>query len=247
MVGFRGGKASGYGDFYLGPGANFAWQHHARWRSTNEISLFDNGYEPSMEEESEKFSRAIRLSIDISKPGNYTVSLIQELLDPERPTASTQGSLQYLPNGNFWVGYGEVPLFVEFNPDGKVICRFSQPGSSVGSYRAYKYNLTTNPSSAPDIAVKDDLVYMSWNGATRVVWWDVFFGYEKDYFPLRWRVKKTGFETNHTLPVADGTTAYFTKVEAVDAGGNALKSSGVVRVDRSTGVESTVQRILEGH
>ena len=239
LTGHNSGKAGGYGDFYLGPRTNFAWQHHARWRSSNEISLFDNGYsERDSSEHNEPFSRALRLLINTTIPGNYTVSLLQELINDKGNTiAELQGSFQFLPNGNYWVSYGNNPLFTEFSSTGEVVSQFqtAPAGSIAGSYRAYKHNFTTNPSTIPDIAVKDNTVYMSWNGASRVFWWDVFSGSSNsslEDFILVQRIKKTGFETKFILPTPYDSTVNFTRVEAIDVDGNLLKSSRAIREER---------------
>lgn len=223
-----GGKAAGYGDFYTGKGANFEWQHHVRWRSESEISIFDNG--ASSHIVNEKASRGLRLAIDTTTPGNYSASLIQELVNWANPLAIARGSVQYLSNGNYWVAYGIVPLFAEYSPEGEVISQYqvSPLGSRVNSYRAYKRNFTTHPTTIPDIALKDNAVYMSWNGATEVKQWSVLSGASPTEMFEVGIVVKTGFETKFTFLEPFDPYTNFTRVDALDVNGRTLKSSIVI-------------------
>lgn len=157
--------------------------------------------------------------------------------------------MQYLPNGNYWIGYGAYPLFTEFSKDGEVISQFqTSPGSEVATYRTYKFNYTINPSTKPDVVVQENSVYMSWNGATEIVWWNVLTGFEPDKLNLIGRkVRKTGFETRFTFPWEHDSQAVanFTMVEALDAEGKVLKSSEVVRATGSTDESEFAQRLFE--
>ena len=116
---------------------------------------------------------------------------------------------------------------------------------NVKSYRSYKHNFTTNPITVPDLVVKDDVAYMSWNGATRVAWWDVFSGRNSNELSLVGRIKKKGFETSFSFPARYDASIYFTKVEALDADGNTLMSSKVVRVEHESDFKPDSQKVLK--
>jgi len=226
-----GGKAAGNGDFFIGPKANFYWQHHARWHSATEMSIYDNGsqYRITVNETS---SRGLRVSIDTSTAGNFTVSLIQELVNPAGPLSGSQGSLQYLANGNYWVGYGDICLFSEFDPSGQVISQYQlSPGGDVQAYRSFKVNYTTNPTTTPDIAIQNGTVYVSWNGATEVTQWNILSGATRNTLSLVETVPKTGFETSFTFAAPYNSAVNFTRVDALDASGTLLKSTQTKRGD----------------
>jgi len=242
-----GGKAQGHGDFTLGTKANFEWQHHARWHSATEISIYDNAsqYRITINEPA---SRAIRVSINTATPGSFTVTLIQELLNSANPLSGSQGSFQYLSNGNYWVGYGDIPLFAEFSPTGTIVSQFqtSPSGSDVEGYRSYKANFTTSPTTSPDIAIQSKVVFMSWNGATQVKSWNVLSGTTAASLSLVKTVTKTGFETNFTFPAPYNPTTNFTRVDALDATGKVLKSTQTVKGNFQSAVPHVVAQVQRG-
>ena len=47
-----------------------------------------------------------------------------------------------------WVGYGDEPLFTEFDKNGNVVSQFQlSPPGDVEAYRTFKLNYTTNPTT----------------------------------------------------------------------------------------------------
>lgn len=239
MTGLQ-GKAGGKGDFTLGSGAQFAWQHHARWHSTTEISIYDNASQYRITV-NEPASRSIRLSINTSKAGNFTVSLLQTFSSPTNPLSGSQGSFQYLANGNYWVGNGDLPIFTEFSPSGAVLSQFqtSPAGGDCESYRSFKANFTTNPSTTPDIAIQNGVVYMSWNGATQVKQWKILSGSTASNVAAVKTIAKTGFETSFTFSSPFNPTVNFTRVDALDASGKTLKSSQTIKGNFQSPVPKT--------
>lgn len=105
----------------MGDGANFSWQHHARWVTKNETyatmtwapvliihcvpnltwmaSVFDNAGEYGESDESS--SRGLYLALNFTK---MSVELIQEVIPHNYTISQSQGSMQLQPNGNFLTG-----------------------------------------------------------------------------------------------------------------------------------------------
>jgi hypothetical protein len=215
-----GGKRS---SFKLGPGAHFAWQHDARWRSDGALTLFDNSAFPPVR----KHSRALALRLDEKA---HTATLLSARQHPRGLLAATQGSVQELPGGDFLVGWGSQRYFTEFNAAGRVLW---DARLSVGyeTYRAYRMPWVGLPHTTPRAAVArlrggGMNVYASWNGATEVASWQVLAGAAPAALqPVR-TAARASFETR--IPV--GVTARYVAVRALDATGAVLGTSPARRV-----------------
>ncbi|MGA7705548.1 MAG: arylsulfotransferase family protein [Solirubrobacteraceae bacterium] len=207
--------------FKMGAGTGMAYQHDARWQPDHTITVFDDGAVPKKHSQ----SRAIRLAIDWA---HLTVHLVaREVRTPPLLTGS-QGNDQILPNGDSFVGWGEVPYFTEFNPTGQMVLDGRMPYPAQ-SYRAYKFPWSGTPSTSPAIAVKasgagTDTVYASWNGATGVSAWRVLAGSSSKSLIGVAGVPDSGFET--AIPVQ--TTATHFAVQALDGSGRVLATSTIV-------------------
>jgi hypothetical protein len=183
-----GGKRS---DFTMGSGTTFNWQHDARWRSKNTISLFDNGSNPAVE----KQSRALLLRVNVSA---RRVSLVHAYVHPDDLLSGSQGNVQMLPKGHVFVGWGQNPWFTEFDGAGQVVFD-GYFAKDADSYRAYRLTWRGRPATRPAIAARRTggrvTVYASWNGATNVARWQVLAGPSaRGLKPVR-TVPRTGFET----------------------------------------------------
>ena len=212
-----GGKQS---SFDMGPGTTFKLQHDARRLPDGNITLFDNVAEdlPARGRE----SRGLVLAVD---EGKRTASLAHEFQDGR--LSPTQGSMQSLPGGGAFVGWGGLqPFFTEFDADGRVVfdARFAAKG--VESYRAYEMPWSATAPGRPRAVASAGrggavTVRASWNGATDVA---------------RWRVRpaggavttapRHGFETRIRLAGRPGSVV----VEALDDGGKVLGTSERVPV-----------------
>jgi hypothetical protein len=211
-----GGKKS---DFALGPGVRFAWQHDARHQPDGTITLFDNGDGPRKVESQ---SRGLRLIVD---ERTRTARLARAYVHRGYLTEA-MGSTQRLPDGGTFVGWGTVPGFSEFTPDGtlRYDARLAGP-----SYRAYRHPWQGRPSAPPDLAVSSPggrrTAYVSWNGATTVRHWRLNTGDSRtDLRPAR-TVLRGGFET--AIPITPGSS--YLNVEALGPGGRMLARSRTLR------------------
>lgn len=209
-----GGKSS---DFEMDEGAAFALQHDARRRPDGTISIFDNA------EEDADDSRALFLDVDETA---QTAEVVRELRHPDTVRAPTQGNTQLLDSGGVVVGWGSEGRISEFSPDDDLV--FDASFGPADTYRAYRFAWEGQPTAPPDVGVRpaDDAidVYVSWNGATDVTDWRVLAGDAPDDLEPVTTAPKDGFETRTTIDTAD-----YVAVEALDATGEVLATSGTHR------------------
>ncbi len=211
-----GGKAS---DFRLGRGARFWFQHDAQLLPGDRVSMFDDEAGPPQKAPA---SRALVLQLDHRR---RTATVRRELLRAPDTSAQSEGSVQTLPGGNVFVGFGSEPFFTEFGPSGKVLFEASLPKDD-GSYRAYRFPWTAAPRTLPKaVATRtgpaEVAVDVSWNGATEVRRWRVLAGSAGGTLaPVR-TAARTGFETH--LVVASAATTF--AVQALGEDGRVLAAS----------------------
>jgi hypothetical protein len=210
-----------YGDFTMGAGTRFAWQHDARRQPDGTLSVFDNGATPAVE----RRSRGLIIAVDEQA---MTAGLVHQYTHTG-VLAGSQGSVQLLGNGNVFVGWGEVPRVSEFARDGSLLFD-ALLGRRYESYRAFRLPWTGRPAGAPAIAVGRrpggaPVAHASWNGATEVRAWRLLAGAgERDLRPVA-EVAADDFET--TLPAPPRAGPSFA-VGALDAGGATLGQSRTV-------------------
>jgi hypothetical protein len=142
--------------------------------------------------------------------------VVSEYRRPADTSAQSEGSLQTLPNGNRFVGFGAQPFFSEFTAGGRLLFDATLPQDD-GSYRAYRFPWRATPRTRPDVVVQNGAVYVSWNGATDVARWQVLAGGS-----VVASARKTGFETRIALPSSASTVT----VRALNAKGHVLATSG---------------------
>jgi hypothetical protein len=212
-----GGKHS---SFSIGPGAHFEWQHDARMPSHGLLTVFDNGAGLT---KNESQSRALEIALR-----GRSARLVHAYEHIPPVLAWSQGSVQLLPGGNVFVGWGFAPTFSEYTPAGRQIFRgwFRAP---VQSYRAYRGHWTGKPLWPPSIDVRRAgshklIVYASWNGATQVARWRVLAGASKKSLKRVARAPRHRFETR--IPVH--TKQPYVEVQALGARGRVLGTSNAV-------------------
>ncbi|WP_022927106.1 arylsulfotransferase family protein [Patulibacter americanus] len=217
-----GGKKS---TFRMAKGTRTAWQHDAHRQLDGTITTFDNNAdEPAKGRE----SRGLQVRID---EADKTASFVRQWTNPKAQLSPSQANMQFLPNGNVFIGWGGTATNVtEFSKGGTVRFEARFTNRAVESYRGYKAPWTGQPTSAPKLAAKRSgrgtAVRVSWNGATTVAAWRVVGGPAGGALTPRAERTRTGFETMVRSPVADETVA----VEAIDAQGRTLTRSKAVEV-----------------
>ncbi len=215
-----GGKAS---DFRMGPGAMFYWQHHVRAVAGGRITVFDDGAAPPEEPQ----SRGIVLEVDEAA---RQARLVAQFTHPAHLLAANQGSMQVLPNGGAFVGWGDQPYFSEFAAGGSLVLDGRLPADDQ-SYRAFLADWAGRPAEDPALAVLPSTAggvtaYASWNGATGLAAWRVLAGPSPSSLSVAAGGQRSGFET--AIAVNRGGP-YFAAV-ALDASGREVARSAVVRL-----------------
>jgi hypothetical protein len=206
-----GGKHS---TFALGPGAATAWQHDSRVQADGSISIFDNGAAPLVHRQ----SRGVVVSVNAQQ---RTATLVSQFVRPAPILAESQGNLQQLANGDWFIGWGQVSDFSEFSAAGQLLFDAHMP-AHVQSYRAFRLSWRGIPAQPPDFVVEHEasgarIVFTSWNGATGVASWRVLAGATAGSMQRVAQVARTGFETAIALPPE--TAGPFVTVQALDASG----------------------------
>jgi Arylsulfotransferase (ASST) len=210
-----GGKHS---SFALQPGSRPAWQHDARQQPDGAITFFDNGATPRIHPQ----SRAIELRLDFQ---HMTATLVGRYEHPTPLVAGSQGNVQAQPNGDWLVGWGEVPDFSELSPSGKLLFDAHLP-AGYESYRTYRMPWSGQPLDQPAILVKPAphggmTVYASWNGATQVAAWRVLEGSGPSNLQPVLQQPRAGFQTIISPPAG----GQYIVVQALAADGTVLAAS----------------------
>ena len=206
-----GGRES---SFTLGPGAMTAWQHDARQIAPDEFSVFDNAGPPS----GSSVSAGLVLRID---PASASATLLTRVTPPRAIFAETQGDLQLLANGDWWLGFGDTGAMAQLSPTGQLRFEAFTPRGAA-SYRTLRFSWSATPTGRPALAVRRPAgggqleLFASWNGATAVA---------------RWRLRgsattlpSSGFETELRASAA----ARSVQVEVLDARGRVLGRSAAL-------------------
>ncbi|KIK62494.1 hypothetical protein GYMLUDRAFT_126512, partial [Collybiopsis luxurians FD-317 M1] len=219
-----GGKKS---NFNFSEGANFTWQHHARIHDSSTLSVFNNG--ASQWEQDFPYSQGLLLNFDCS---DREVSLINARSPFNRTVTTSQGSVQFLENGESIIGWGSIPSFSQHDRHGNIkwSAQFASEADSVSAYRVFLHNWVGRPTTPPSMQISNTststnvTVYAWWNGATEVMAWKLFGS--TAWSPLAPvylnAVSKVDFETTLTY-TGDYDEGYvFFQVAAMNANGEYL-------------------------
>lgn len=222
-----GGKHS---SFVIGSGAEFSWQHDARFLPNNLISLFDDNSDGSSVPGPPSHGLILQLNLV-----NRTASLYRSYFHDPNITVASQGNVQSLPNGNKFIGWGQSQYYSEFNEAGNTevnpslnLLYDAQMPDTNYSYRAYRNNWIGIPCYPPKIAVRLAQgvvsVYASWNGSTETTQWQVFAGPNKNKLSFITSAPKLGFETVINV----NSRGPYYQVKALDQNGHVIGESKIV-------------------
>jgi hypothetical protein len=179
----------------------------------------DNAFNGGSREESQ--SRAMRIRLHLRR---RRVTLVSAFTNNPAQLAASQGSVQPLPDGNTFVGWGAAPYMSEFGPHGRQLFSLHF-APRLESYRALRFPWWGQPTTPPSIAItatqQGTLVYASWDGATNVASWRVLAGPAPTALTSVGQLPWASFET--TMSVSS-TQPYF-EVQALDSGGHVLGTS----------------------
>jgi hypothetical protein len=215
-----GGKHSTFR--FLG-GARFAWQHDVLQQLGEQVSLFDDEAVPAVG----KQSRGLVLALNWA---HHSASVVHEYVLPKPALAGSQGDFEPLPNGNVFVGWGQLPFFSEYSATGNLLYMGSLPGPDE-SYRDYRSQWTGTPSERPSAVAAAGkgvtAVYASWNGATGVAAWQLLAGASPSSLAVTGSpVARQGFETQL---VTTNAGPYY-GAQPLDAAGHVMGISHATRV-----------------
>jgi hypothetical protein len=201
-----------HSSFREGTAVRTAWQHDPRLLPDGSISIFDNGSSPTVHGQ----SRGIVVRVEA---GSATATLVTQLTHGPPLIAESQGNLQLLANGDWFVGWGQVPDFSEYGPAGELLFDAHLPVHEQ-SYRSFRFPWTGTPPHRPALAFQatgggGGTLYASWNGATLVSAWRVLAGKAPGALQTVGQAQQTGFET--AIAVAPGTAGPYLAVEALDS------------------------------
>ncbi len=218
-----GGKRS---SFAMGAGTDTAWQHDPRVLPNGSISIFDNGASPAVHSQ----SRGIVVSLNTRQ---RTATLLDQLLHTPPLLAESQGNVQALANGDWFLGWGQLADFSEFNPAGELLFDAHFPRHTQ-SYRDFRFVWTGMPVHPPAFAVQGDAqggttAYASWNGATLVAGWRVLAGASPTELSPIAQVPSSGFET--AIPLPYGNLAPAMTVQALNAQGAVLGTAPTLNTE----------------
>jgi hypothetical protein len=210
-----GGKKS---SFRMGPGASPAWQHDLRVDPSGTVSFFDNGATPAVH----KQSRVIALRLSTS---SMTASLLSSFVHPRPLVSPSQGDFQPLPDGRWFVGWGQEPYMSEYGANGSLLFDAHMP-KTYQSYTALKYPWSATPASAPAAVLASaghgaTLLHVSWNGATRLARWLILAGGAPATLGPAGSWRSQGFETSIRI----ASSSRYLQACALDTGGRVLACS----------------------
>lgn len=226
-----GGKQS---SFIIESGAEFSWQHDARFLPNNIISMFDDNSDGST---TFPPSHGLFLQLSFNNQIPTTASVYQTYFHSNPSlTVASQGNVQSLDNGNKFIGWGQSQYYSEYSQPGNTIGNPSanrlydaQMPSPNYSYRAYKNNWIGTPFYPPSIGFissnGQNTVYASWNGSTETTQWQVLAGSKSKKLSLIATSAKSGFET--AIPV-NSNGPYF-QVKALNASGQVIGKSKILK------------------
>ncbi len=215
-----------HSSFKFGPGAAFSWQHDVQvYPGSNLVTVFDDhccqitGGGTYVAPTGNSRGEVLRLNTS-----THTATLADQYIDPHENSYGPpdyMGSIQPVPGGNEFVGWGSTPFFSEFTPSGTEVMDAVLPGSDV-SYRTELEPWVGLPLYPPAAAARraggKTTVYASWNGDTQTAAWTVLGATSGGQFKPIAHATRTGFETSITVP--SGFTRF--EVRALNAQGHGI-------------------------
>jgi hypothetical protein len=224
-----------HSSFTQAPGTRTAFQHDPRVLADGSISIFDNGASPTVRPQ----SRGIVLGID---PQARTATLLRQITHGPPLLAESQGNMQALEHGAWFLGWGQLPNFSEYGPAGELLFDAHFPRHTQ-SYRSFRFAWTGVPAEPPRFSLAPGaggtVAYASWNGATELAAWRVLAGASPTTLRVLAQAQRSGFET--AIPLPAGTVGPYVAVQALGSSGQLLGASAAVAETalRSTGGASS--------
>jgi hypothetical protein len=222
-----------HSNFKFAPGAAFSWQHDVRaYSGSNLMTMFDDHccqetgggtyVSPSAP------SRGLVLKVNTA---TRTATAVSTYSHGSSFDSQFMGSLEPLPGGDEFVGWGSQQNFTEYTGSGHMILDGYLPYPDI-SYRTTVEPWVGLPLYPPSGAARHKagktVVYASWNGATRVLSWRVLGGRSTSQLTPVASASRNGFETQIVVPSSDTTF----KLEAIGAGHRVIGTSRSFQITR---------------
>ncbi len=235
-----------HSDFTFARDADFYWQHDARFRPGNTISMFDDGCCDLPDGRPEQQSHGLILRLDFRR---QRATVARAYYHQPGLYSPTQGNTQLLPNGNEFIGWGQNEYYSEYAQAGNslghgaldLLYDAKMPGANI-SYRTFRQAWTGLPYYPPTLAVQRGrghaTVYASWNGSTRTAAWQVLAGPRAGSLAAVGHGRRTGFQT----AITTSSPGPYYQVRALSASGAVLGTSRVVRAGGDGGASSKGSR-----
>jgi hypothetical protein len=233
-----GGKDS---TFTLGPGADFAGQHDPQFVDANTIMLFNNNVDLGGTRHGPSSIKWLRLDHQ-----TRTATLVREWTQPDNLGTFTQGSVQSLPGGNTFTGWGDANRITEFAADGRVLWSAGQPANApqklegnvgsggIGTYRAFLQPWVGHPTQKPELAITtgngQPTLHAVWNGATEVTHWRILTGPTPDALKPLLTAPWNGLNTPIPVPTTAATAGAYFQIQALDKTGTTIGSSDPTKI-----------------
>ncbi|KAK5169755.1 uncharacterized protein LTR77_005733 [Saxophila tyrrhenica] len=224
-----GGHSKDFKDLSHGKATEHQWQHNARWVDEEKgiLSFMDNGAAGPLHVDA-PCSKGTMVQLDTE---NMTATLLHSYVSPNKVRAASQGNLQVINDDQVLVGWGATAAYTEFTMDGTPLCEVHYSAGLLfwferwKSYRVHRhFGWVGKPDWPPSARVKGGRVYVSWNGATEVKFWELQ-GVKKE--GGKWEsvetTEKQGFEDSFALPSKAEFVHY--RIAALDSEKNVLHHS----------------------
>ena len=166
------------------------------------LSIFDNAVTGSAAPRPPAGSSAgIVVLLDLEAK---TGQVVERYVQPEGMFGVLFGSVQFLPNGDRFIGWGGQRSISQYTQNNELLfhAELADAATPTFSYRAYIGSWVGLPMTKPDVfsyswtCTWQTTMYASWNGATEVGSWRFFGGLSASGpFKLVAAVDKVGFET----------------------------------------------------
>jgi EmrB/QacA subfamily drug resistance transporter len=222
-----------HSDFKFAQGADFSWQHDVRAYSGSKLlTMFDDHccqetgggtyVSPTAP------SRGLVLKVNTA---THTATATATYSHGSNFDSQYMGSLEPLPGGDEFVGWGSEQNLTEFTASGHMILDAYLPFPDL-SYRATVEPWLGLPLYPPSGAARHTggktVVYASWNGATQVLSWRVLGGRGTSGLTPVGNAPRRGFETQIEVPSSDTTF----RVQAIGARHRVIGTSRSFHVTR---------------
>jgi hypothetical protein len=227
-----GGHSKDFKDLSHGKATEHKWQHNARWVDEEKgiLSFFDNGVAGPLHVDA-PYSKGTIVQLDLE---NMTAKHLHTYKSPGKLRAASQGNVQIINEDQVMVGWGATAAYTEFNMEGEPLCEVHFAASWLfwferwKSYRVYRhFGWVGRPDYPPVAAIRKNKLYVSWNGATEVAFWELQGLKNGGWKPIE-TIRKQKFEDCFELPTDETFDEY--RVVALDGDEKVLKFSDSAEV-----------------